>query len=603
MAEDQTSSVNRFFSSSRNLAASTLISRVLGLFRETLTAAVIGGGALMSGWTLALTWANTFRRILGEGELGKALVPVLSLSLETEGKERARDRFSTILLWLTLLLCALAVVLGVPSWLIARTMEPGRWKTAFELFPILAPYMVFICVVGAATACANVLREFFLPSLTAILQNVVLILALALVCRHYRGMSQLRVFGLAVLIAGVLEMALIFLILWRRGMMVRISSAIMRDRETLLSIWKLILPGLLGASALQLSLQCDRLIAGFIGDFAAASLYFSERLVYLPVGIFAVSFATVANTELSRFAAAGHYDDLTAMLMKTIRILLFVSVPFTAFMVCFPEEIIRVFYNYGRFDDTAVRETAYAFLMYSAGIPLFAVFKISSVAFTSRRDMVTPLKVSLACIAINIVLNLLAGILSFAFNVNDALLVVGKEVIKVLLVLVACVLELLLYANSPVFKLLLEFLYGGVSTFLASLYPVLKVGDLTFYAASIFLELLFQLSVKEANGLCICRNLFLNLLVVLLTLLPKDFVCLACGVLKSVTVLFNKVVEVLVNGVNLVLDCVLASLQAFLKLGFGLGCLRLNLHDAVLKVVCILYLKVVSTGLIFSGKA
>ena len=126
MAEDQTSSVNRFFSSSRNLAASTLISRILGLFRETLTAGVIGGGALMSGWTLALTWANTFRRILGEGELGKALVPVLSLSLETEGKERARERFSTILLWLTLLLCALAVVLGVPSWLIARTLEPGR---------------------------------------------------------------------------------------------------------------------------------------------------------------------------------------------------------------------------------------------------------------------------------------------------------------------------------------------------------------------------------------------------------------------------------------------------------------------------------------------
>ena len=168
MADDQTSSVNRFFSSSRNLAASTLISRVLGLFRESMTATVIGGGALMSGWTLALTWANTFRRILGEGELGKALVPILSLSLETEGKERARERFSTILLWLTLLLCALAVVLGVPSWLIARALEPGRWKTAFELFPILAPYMVFICVVGAATACANVLREFFLPSLTAI---------------------------------------------------------------------------------------------------------------------------------------------------------------------------------------------------------------------------------------------------------------------------------------------------------------------------------------------------------------------------------------------------------------------------------------------------
>ena len=166
MPEDQTVSKNRFFSSSRNLAASTLVSRILGLFRETLTAAVIGGGALMSGWTLAITGANLFRRILGEGELGKAIVPIISLSLETEGPERARDRFSTILLWLTLLLCALGVLLGLPSWLIARALEPGRWKTAFELFPLLTPYMVFICIVGAATAYANVLREFFLSTTT-----------------------------------------------------------------------------------------------------------------------------------------------------------------------------------------------------------------------------------------------------------------------------------------------------------------------------------------------------------------------------------------------------------------------------------------------------
>lgn len=403
--EDRTASRNRFFSSSRNLAVSTVISRVLGLFREQMTAAIIGGGALMSGWTLAITCANIFRRILGEGELGKAIVPIISLSLETEGPERARDRFSTILLWLTLLLTALAVLLGVPSWLISLALEPGRWKTAFTLFPILTPYMVFICIVGAATAYANVLREFFLPSLTAIVQNVVLILALALFGRQYRGMPLLTAFALAVLVAGVLEMALIFLILWRRGMMVRISRAIVKDTETLKSIWKLILPGLLGAGALQLSLLCDRGVAGLIGDYAASSLYFSDRLVFLPIGVFAVSFATVANTELSRFAAAGNYDDLTSLLEKTIRILLFVSVPFAAFMLCFPDEIIRVFYQYRNFDETAVKETAYAFAMYSAGIPLFAVFKISSVAFTSRRDMVTPLKVSLICIALNIALN------------------------------------------------------------------------------------------------------------------------------------------------------------------------------------------------------
>lgn len=405
MAEDQTASKNRFLSSSRNLAISTLASRILGLAREMLTASVIGGGELMSGWGLASLGANIFRRILGEGELGKAIVPIISKSLETEGPERARDRFSTILLWLTLLLTSLAVVLGIPSFLISLLLEPGRWKIAFEVFPILAPYMVFICIVGAATAYANVLREFFLPSLTAILQNVVLILALMLVRRHYHGMPLLTMFALAVLVAGVLEMLLIFLVLWRRGMMVRITRAIIKDAETLKSIWKLVLPGLLGAGALQLSLLCDRGVAGLIGDYALPSLYFSDRLVFLPIGIFAVSFATVANTELSRYAGAGNYGELTSMLEKTIRLLLFVSVPFAAFMLCFPENIIRLFYQHGEFSETAVQETVYAFTMYSAGIPLFSVFKISSVAFTSRRDMVTPLKVSLVCISLNIVLN------------------------------------------------------------------------------------------------------------------------------------------------------------------------------------------------------
>ncbi len=405
MAEDQAASRSRFFSSSRNLAVSTLASRILGLAREILTASVIGGGELMSGWGLASLGANIFRRILGEGELGKAIVPIISKSLETEGPERARDRFSTILLWLTLLLTSLAVVLGVPSFLISLLLEPGRWKIAFEVFPILAPYMVFICIVGAATAYANVLREFFLPSLTAILQNVVLILALMLFRRHYFGMPLLTMFALAVLVAGVLEMLLIFLVLWRRGMMVCITRAIIKDVETLKSIWKLVLPGLLGAGALQMSLLCDRGVAGLIGDYALPSLHFSDRLVFLPIGIFAVSFATVANTELSRYAGVGNYGELTSLLEKTIRLLLFVSIPFAAFMLCFPESIIRLFYQHGEFSETAVRETVYAFTMYSAGIPLFAVFKISSVAFTSRRDMVTPLKVSLVCISLNIALN------------------------------------------------------------------------------------------------------------------------------------------------------------------------------------------------------
>lgn len=396
------------FRSSRNLAISTLVCRILGFLREMFMASTLGGGLRMSAWVLAITLPNLFRRILGEGALGTALIPMMVHSMGNEDRQRVRERFSTIFLYLTVLLGAITVLVTIPAMIAVPLLEEGLWKTAAKLTPLLMPYSIFICAVGILTSYANSLRVYFLPSLAAILQNVIMIGALLLIRFGISGdFDPLSFLSFAVLISGVLELLLMFWIVKRENMMIILNRMIPKDLETIKSILKLALPGIGGASALQISLIVDRTVAGWIGDYAPASLYFSERLVYLPIGIFAFAFGTVSVSEMARAAVKKDFADMIGMMMFSLRNLLYVTVPITIFMFLFREDLITLLFMRGRFGAEAVRHTAYAMSFYTLGIPLFAAYKVIVAGFTARKDMVTPLIVTCITVSLNIVLNLI----------------------------------------------------------------------------------------------------------------------------------------------------------------------------------------------------
>ncbi len=362
----------------------------------------------MSAWVLASTFANMCRRILGEGALGTALVPILAQSLETEGERRTEERFSTIFIWLTFLLAAITLLVALPAYLLAPYVRSPMWNLALRLTPIVMPYTIFICMVGIMGSFANALREFFLPSLTAILQNAVIIAALFFCCPLYPdGKDKLSVLACAVLIAGVLEFLLMYGILRWKKMRIRLTRQAFLDIPMLKETWKLAFYGIVGASALQASLLVDRTIASFLGEYAPAALYNSDRLVYLPIGIFAMAFGTVSLPEMSRAAARGEYCRMLEMMFFSLRNLLFITIPLAVFMFVFGEELIRLFFYRGAFGDAALHATTYAFSFYVLGIPSFAVMKITLMGFYARKDMKTPLQVSLFCIVLNLILNLI----------------------------------------------------------------------------------------------------------------------------------------------------------------------------------------------------
>lgn len=404
-----------FLTSARNLSISVFGSRILGFLRDIFLSAFLGGGALMSAWVQASGWANMFRQILGEGALGQALVPILSQTLQQEGTERTRQKFSTLFIYLTLLLAVLTILISLPLFLLADHFTNPIWRIAALLTPILMPYSIFICSVGVMTSCLNMKRVYFLPSLTAILQNLIIIGALFFLCPLFHtGWGKVKILSFSVLVAGVIEFLFMLWLLKREKLMLTFSGTVWKDLATLKEIFTVALPGIVAAGVHVISAQTDRLIsgniprfAGEIGEYATSALYYSDRLVLLPVGVFAFSYGTVALTEMSHAHAENDLSKFRTTLGLSMRNLMFISIPVTIFFFVFGREILQVLFMRGKFDATALEQTLFALQFYVFGIPAFAALKLMTAAFTSRKDMKTPFYTGLIAIVVNLVLNLL----------------------------------------------------------------------------------------------------------------------------------------------------------------------------------------------------
>ena len=437
-----------FLQSAGALSASVLMSRILGFTRDIFLSAILGGGVLMSAWVQASGWANMFRQILGEGALGQAIVPILTRTLKEQGEAYARRKFTTLLIYLSLLLCGLTVLIALPLFLLAVNdfFTSPIWRTAALLTPIVMPYSIFICAVGVMMSCLNMLRVYFLPSLTAILQNIIIIGALYFLCPVFsEGIDKVKALSFSVLAAGIIEFLYMLYLLKKNNMQLSFTGSVWKDLASVKEIFTLALPGIVAAGAHIISTQCDRLIAGNIpkfageiGNYATSALYYSDRLVLLPVGVFAFAFGTVALTEMSHAAADRDREKFFGVMGLSMRNLLFLTLPMAFFMFAFSRELLNFVYVRGAFSETALEQTAQAFQYAVFGIPFFALLKVTNASFTAQKDMKTPFITGLIAIGFNIVLNFalmfplrqggiaLATVLASVLN-NSLLLILLKK--------------------------------------------------------------------------------------------------------------------------------------------------------------------------------
>jgi len=390
-------------------ALATLLSRFLGLFRVMLEARVLGGNALASSWHLAFMVPNFFRRILGEGALAQALIPMLSHTEAEHGIEEVKKQLAMIFCVLGGILAVISVTVSAGALIGAEFVAPGYIRDAMLLLPLLMPYTIFICLVGVMTAVVNTRRVFFKAALNALILNIVLIGVLfagqKAVLRTPYGF--LKILAVSVLIAGILQILHLLYLMKKNNIFPLFQKSLVPGRKVLKELFHLALPGMVGGMAAHCSFIIDRGLACYVGNYAVPALNNTERLVYLPIGIVAVALASVLMTDMSRAAADKNFDELRDDLSTGLRYVWFFCAPLAIFMILYREPVIRFFFKYGNFTEENVKATADALLFYAMGIPAFCATKVLLSAFYSRKKVKTPFYISIFCIVLNIPLSVL----------------------------------------------------------------------------------------------------------------------------------------------------------------------------------------------------
>lgn len=402
-------SKGRLFQSTLVISAMTSLSRVFGLVRDVVFAALFGAGRELDAFIVAFRIPNFLRRLFAEGGFSQAFVPVLSEYREQRDHAEVRALLdqTTATLGLVLLVVTIFGVLAAPVFILVFAPgfveQPDKQALAADLLRITFPYILFISLTALAGGILNTWRRFAVPAFTPVLLNLSLIgCALWLAPRLEEPVMAL---AMGVLIAGVVQ--LLFQIPFLLRLRLLPLPRFHRDREGVNRIMKLLLPTLFAVSITQINLLVDTLIASFLQDGSISWLYYSDRLVEFPLGVFGVALATVILPNLSADYANASRESYSRTLAWALRLVFLIAIPAAAGLILLAAPILSTLFQYRAFTEMDVTMAARSLMAYAIGLPGFILIKILSSAFFSRQDTRTPVKAGVIAMLCNIVLNLL----------------------------------------------------------------------------------------------------------------------------------------------------------------------------------------------------
>jgi len=372
-------------------------------------ASVFGAGFSADAFFVAFRIPNLLRRLFAEGSLSIAFVPVFSEYLTNSGKKEAfrMARSAIRILSVTLILVAIAGVLLAP--LIVRliapgfTAMPGKLALTVMLTRMMFPYIFFIGLVALFMGILNVLGHFAAPALAPVCLNIAMIGSVFVIAPI---MSD-PVTGLAigVIIGGLLQLLLQVPFLIKKGFYFWKKASFYHPG--LKKIGALMLPTILGAAVYQINILVGTLLASLLPQGSVSYLYYADRLVQFPLGIFAIAIATAVLPALSRQAAVKDMDGLNQTFAYAIRLVLFITIPAMIGLIVLREPIVALLFKRGAFNAEMTRQTASALLYYCFGLWAFSAVRVVVSTFYALQDTRTPVRMAIIAIAANIALSII----------------------------------------------------------------------------------------------------------------------------------------------------------------------------------------------------
>src|SRR6266403_592486 len=360
------------------ITAATILSRIFGFIRDSRVAFLLGAGTANDACTVAYRIPNLLRRLVGEGAVSAAFIPIFSRYVAEDRKKEAWEFANAMLTVITIVLACITV-LG-----------------------IIFPYIFLVSLSALTMGILNSLQRFGEPAFAPVLLNLSVI-AFSFFGGFFGDVTKALAVG--VVVGGVLQLAIQVPPLLRSGWPIRLKLDF--SHPGVQRVTKLMVPVIFGVGGVLVNMLVDSQFASYLKEGSVTSLYIASRVMELALGSYAVAVSTVILPLLSRQAAGGRIDEMKGTLNFATRLILFITFPATAGLILLRHQIIEVLFQHGDFDAASTALTAWALLFFAPGLSAFSMVKVIVPAFYALQDTRTPVKIAFIAMFLNIGLNLL----------------------------------------------------------------------------------------------------------------------------------------------------------------------------------------------------
>lgn len=387
----------------------TMISRVFGFLRDMVTANLFGASAAFDAFSVAFKIPNFMRRLFAEGSFSQAFVPVLSEYQKKKTLAEVQQFVNAMAgtLGVSLLLVTVLGVVFAP-WIV-KLFAPGfetqgqRYDLAVTMLRINFPYLMLISLTAFSGAILNTYSRFWVAAFTPVFLNITMIIAAI----YFSPQFATPIIALAwgVVVAGVIQ--LLFQIPFLRHLCLVPRLKVNFRDPGVMRVLKLMVPALFGVSVGQINLLVDTLFASLLAVGSVSWLYYSDRLMEFPLGVFGVAISTVILPHLSRHHATQSEEAFSLTLDWALRAVLLIGVPAGVVLAVMAGPMLSTLFQYGKFDGHSVVMASQSLAAFAVGITPFMLVKILASGFYAKHDMRTPVRIGVIAMVANTLLNVI----------------------------------------------------------------------------------------------------------------------------------------------------------------------------------------------------
>ena len=406
-----------FFKIVSILGSLTLISRILGYIRDLLIARLFGAGLVSDAFFVSFKLPNLFRRLFAEGSLNSAFIPVVSGIKSKFGRQKSDEFLSTIFsillsfLFILLIICELLMPIIINLIAPGFSKNPEKFLLSVDLARLTFPFVVFVCLTSLIGGYLNTLGKFAAMAVTPIILNLTMILTLIIFFKLENQMFLAKYLSFSISLAGFDTDYMDHNPPKRNNsnLIVRLPKIklVSKPSPEIKKFFVLLTPAIIGNGAYQLNLLIDMILASTLPDGSISFLYYADRVNQLPLGVLGIAISTALLPILSKQVKENKKAEAKESISKALEFGIFFSIPAFFGILFLSEEIIKFLFFRGEFDLTDVSLTAKALVALGFGLPAFILIKILVVPFFANENTKTPIQISVFCMIVNLILNLI----------------------------------------------------------------------------------------------------------------------------------------------------------------------------------------------------